>query len=183
MRAVEPSNQPVAKARVARRLPANRGRLDTDPLAVCVQLGNDLMMFAHGLDCANRHSRRQVPNDTLPQSTSVALSCAMGYDFRRAFVWHLEKHETKLADLVRETGVSRDVLNKLKAREDSSTSVENALLIAAYYGKSIADFVAMRDATESSASKALFDLLTPEEQRLVEAQMRGLVLRNAAKQA
>lgn len=49
----------------------------------------------------------------------------MENDFRSALEWHLNTHGTKIADLVAETGVSRDVINKLRQRPGSSTSVEN----------------------------------------------------------
>ncbi|MDO6587358.1 helix-turn-helix transcriptional regulator [Salipiger sp. 1_MG-2023] len=178
---LDPGDQPVAEARVAGRLAADRGRLYPRALAVCVQFGDDFVMCAHADNSANWHKRGQVPNDTLPIIADVSFTCRMAHDFRHAFIWHLDRHGTKLSDLVNETGVSRDVLNKLKARENSSTTVENAMLIAAYYGKSISDFIALKDADEASAARALFDLLTPEERRLVEAQIRGILRRNEQK--
>jgi len=90
-------------------------------------------------------------------------------------MWHMERHDTKIADLVRDTGVSRDVVNKLKARPESSTDVENAMLIAAYYGKTVNEFIARKEVTEVSRTEALLGLLSPEEHRLLQLQIRGLL--------
>lgn len=104
----------------------------------------------------------------------------MENEFRKAFIWHLEKYGTKPVDLVRESGVSRDVINKLKARDPSSTDVENGLLIAAYYGKTVNEFMKCEEGSEYKRLHALLDLLSPEEQQYVEATIRGLVAhRNA----
>lgn len=107
----------------------------------------------------------------------------MGNDFRTALMYQLDKHQTKIADLVRETGVSRDVINKLKAQDggNKTTSVENGLLIAAYYGKTLNQFVAMNDATDDTAINALLELLSPEEKRLLKAQIRGLIFQRDQK--
>lgn len=94
-------------------------------------------------------------------------------------MWHMERHNTKIADLVRETGVSRDVVNKLKARPESSTDVENAILIAAYYGKTVNEFITKKEATDASRTQALLGLLSPEEHRLLQSQIRGLLRERA----
>lgn len=134
------------------------------------------MKFVHATHCAKRHEQRQVPIDTLRKMSIGPLYTLMADDFRDAFLWHLERHETTIADLVRATGVSRDVLNKLKARADSSTSVENGILIASYYGKTINEFLARKEATETSRISALLQMLKPEEQRILESQIRGLLV-------
>lgn len=87
----------------------------------------------------------------------------------------MEHYRTSISELVKATGVSRDVINKLRARENASTTAENALLIAAYYGKSVNDFITLRDEDESRRTAALLDLLTPEERQLLQAQIRGLL--------
>ena len=134
------------------------------------------MKFVHASHCAKRHIIMQVPNDTLREMPIVHLNNDMAEDFRHAFLWHLERHETPLSDLVAATGVSRDVLNKLKARAESSTSVENGMLIASYYGKTINEFIACKEATETSRISALLQMLRPEEQRILESQIRGVLV-------
>jgi hypothetical protein len=117
----------------------------------------------------------QVPIDTLSLRAEINKKEAMPSDFRSAFIWHLAKNETPLTSIVSQTGVSRDVLNKLKAREDGSTSVENGMLIAAFYGKTLNEFVAMKEVTDVARMNALLDLLEPEEVRSLAAQIRGLL--------
>lgn len=99
----------------------------------------------------------------------------MAYEFRKAFVEAFDRHDTKIADIVKATGVSRDVINKLLARENSSTTAENAILIAAYYGSTVNQFITGADPSQEDRLAALFGLLSEEEKRLVESQLRGLV--------
>lgn len=105
----------------------------------------------------------------------------MASDFQEALMWHMDRHETTIAEIVASTGVSRDVINKLRTRPNSSTNVENAMLIAAFYGKTVNQFVMKEEATTSSRMAALFQLLEPEETRLLEAQIRGLLAEHGAR--
>lgn len=134
-------------------------------------------MILHRQECAIRHTGKQVPNDTLREMPNGILSEAMSDEFRTALVWHMEEFNTKIVDLVTETGVSRDVINKLISRPESSTSAENAMLIAAYYGKTVNQFVSRTPVDSVIRMQNLFDLLKPEERQLLEAQIRGLLFR------
>jgi transcriptional regulator with XRE-family HTH domain len=104
----------------------------------------------------------------------------MSGSFRNALIWHMERDETKVTDLVKGSGVSRDTINKLLARENASTSVENALLIAAYYGKTVEQFIQKDDSAENHLA-ALSELLQPDEVRMLEAQVRGLIAQRATR--
>lgn len=99
----------------------------------------------------------------------------MALAFQQALAWHMLKHDTKIVDLVKNTGVSRDVLNKLLGRKTASTSVENAILIAAYYGKTVNQFMDCSDITPADQAQNVFELLPPEDQRLLHAQMLGIL--------
>lgn len=132
-------------------------------------------MLVHDRDSANWHIQRQVPNDTLRKMPFGTMSGTMAGEFRRALMWHMEKHETKITDLARDAGVSRDVINKLRAREKASTDVENGVLIAAYYGKTLNQFLNMEEADSLSRAIALFELLPTRERQLLEAQIRGIL--------
>ncbi len=138
------------------------------------------MILAHSIRSANWHTCNQVPNDTLPEMPIGSLSSAMADDFRSALLWHMEQHGTTTAELVAKTGVSRDVINKLKSRTNSSTTVENGMLIAAFYGKTLNDFVSREESSSSSRLMALFSLLEPGERQLLEAQIRGLLAQRGA---
>lgn len=132
-------------------------------------------MTIHSADSADWHNSLQEPIDTLRKKSVEALCWPMASDFREALIWHMNQQETPISELVRETGVSRDVINKLRARPGSSTTAENAMLIASYYGKSVNDFISCKPASEAGRLAALFDLLSEEERRMLEAQLHGLL--------
>lgn len=116
-----------------------------------------------------------MPIDVLPFGYESRENTSMsGGDFQRALLWHMDRHKTTIADLADGTGVSRDVIAKLRTRPGSSTTVENGMAIAAYYGKSVNQFVALQGATDEDRLRMLLELLRPEEQQLLEAQIRGL---------
>jgi plasmid maintenance system antidote protein VapI len=92
----------------------------------------------------------------------------------------MDTHDTKIVDLVRHTGISRDVINKLLARERSSTVVENAVLIAAFYGETIEEFMRCGGPRDARSLAALSSLLTDDEARMLEAQVRGLLQQRGA---
>lgn len=139
------------------------------------------MNVGHAPHYANWHIGTQVPIDTLKPVPFGTLSRRMANDFRSALIWHMEQHKTTIADLVARTGVSRDVINKLKARSDASTTVENAMLIAAFYGKTVNQFIMRQEVDDQTRAQNLFELLQPEDARLLEAQIQGLLAQRARK--
>ncbi|WP_283177885.1 hypothetical protein [Gemmobacter sp. 24YEA27] len=139
------------------------------------------MNVGHAKHCANWHVKGQVPIDTLKPVPFGTLTSRMANDFRSALLWHMDQHKTTIVDLVTRTGVSRDVINKLKARDDASTTVENAMLIAAFYGKTVNQFVMRQEVTDKDRVQNLFDLLLPEESQLLEAQIQGVLSQRARK--
>ena len=102
-------------------------------------------------------------------------NCGTMAQFRHAFIWHLEHHGTSLAELVDGTGVSRDILNKLKARPDSSTNVEAAVKIAGFYGKTVEQFMRCEPSGREQEFASLLGKLSPQERALLLAQMRGIL--------
>lgn len=121
------------------------------------------------------------------QVTFVKLECAgqrtimrvMHKRFRTALIWHVDKYKPNIAEMGRQTGVTRDAINKILKREDATTGVENAIVIAAFFGKKLDEFLRM-DEEPSSAIPALTELLTEDEERLIEAQVRGILAARAA---
>jgi len=99
----------------------------------------------------------------------------MSESFREALLWHMEKEATTITDLVAGTGVSRDVVNKLRAREGSTTTVENALMIAAFYGKTVNQFVNREPAPQEDIIQALIGLLSDAETRELATQIRSIL--------
>ncbi len=83
---------------------------------------------------------------------------------------------TSIAELSREAGVSLDIIKKLRTRAGSSTNVETATKIAAYYGKNMQQFLQLEDTFgNESALVELFGLLTPEERVILVRQVRGMI--------
>ncbi|WP_323766180.1 hypothetical protein [Marinovum sp.] len=89
----------------------------------------------------------------------------MAYDFRAALLWHLKHHQTRIAELARNTG--------LKTRAGLSTTVENAVRFAEHYGKSVDDFIRLRENNDVRRILAMLDQLQPDEHRLVIARASG----------
>jgi len=91
----------------------------------------------------------------------------------------MDAEEVSIADISRATGVSSDIVKKLRSREGSTTNVEDAAKLAAYFGQSVEDF--MSDSPARAGLKAKIDLLTPGEQRIVLAQIEGILASRAAR--
>lgn len=139
------------------------------------------MNIGHAHICANRHKRKQVPIDSLMEMPIGTLCRGMASEFQTALKWHMEKQGTSITDLVRGSGVSRDVVNKLLSRPNASTNVENAIMIAAYYGMSVNQFMELREVTPDEAAANLFELLSPEDRQLLEAQIQGILRARASR--
>ena len=99
----------------------------------------------------------------------------MSESFREALLWHIEQHNTNVTHLAKATGVSRDAINKLRAREGSTTTVENALMIAAFYGKTVNQFVNREPAPQEDIIQALIGLLSDAETRELATQIRSIL--------
>jgi plasmid maintenance system antidote protein VapI len=139
-----------------------------------------MKVTAHEMQCAKRHNEKQVPNATLRKMPIGPLSQPMANDFRSALKWHMAEHNTTIAQLVKATGISRDVINKLLTRENSSTVAENALLVSAYYGKTLEQFINCDDGATAEKLGQLAGLLTPDEARILEAQVLGILQQRGA---
>jgi len=138
-------------------------------------------MDAHTDISAERHEESQVPFNRLIEKRSNACSCGMDRDFRNALLWHMDKNDTRMIDIVRATGVSNDVLKKLRTRENYSTTVENGLLIAAFYGKTVNQFVALEETSENDVISALVSMMQPEEKQLLAGKIREILAKRVQK--
>jgi len=97
-------------------------------------------------------------------------------DFRTALIWHMEQKNTRMTELARGAGVSLDILKKLKTRPTASTNAETATKIAAYYGKSVAEFIKCDENTRPKDDiSELLNLLSDQEQEFLLKQIRGLL--------
>lgn len=171
------------------------GCLATDMLrrhacAVCVLLDlRDEFMKSHAQGCATRHYLGQVPHDHLKRIGTGAINPAtqepemFGMDsFRKALIWHMDQRGTSIHELARGAGVSSDIIKKLRTRENASTNAETASKIAAFYGKDVASFIALRDVSADQQFIALLGLLNRDERNMIERQLRALAGDRAAQE-
>lgn len=99
----------------------------------------------------------------------------MAVSFRAALLRHMQDQKTTMTELSKGSGVSIDIIKKLRSREGSSTNVEAATLIAAFYGKTLAEFTLGVEPSEIGQLETMLELLTPDERRVILAQIRGMV--------
>ena len=98
----------------------------------------------------------------------------MTRSFRTALLDALERTETTMAELSRATGVSEEQIKKIKQRENASTNVDDAVLIAHYFGMTLDEFIEDRTAAARVESVELYMQLTPQERDLLAAAASGL---------
>lgn len=87
----------------------------------------------------------------------------------------MERTGVTIPELSAATGVTVDTIKKLRAREDASTVIPNAVLIANYFGLSVERFIRKEAPDSEGRLKELADLLLPGEERLIEAQVLGIL--------
>ena len=100
-------------------------------------------------------------------------SAGMSRSFGDTLKARMDAEGVSIGDLSRATSVSSDIIKKLRSREGSTTNVEDAARLAAYFGQSVEDF--MSESPARAGLKVKIDLLTPAEQRLVLAQIEGIL--------
>lgn len=138
----------------------------------------DLMHVGYS---AKRHGKMQVPIDLWRKVPIGALDRAMSdidrNAFREALVWHMARTGVNIPDLAAATGVTGDVIKKLrsKSRSNNQTSVGNAIPIANYFGFSVERFLRKEAPDAESRLKELADIMLPDEEVAVEALMMRLL--------
>lgn len=95
--------------------------------------------------------------------------------FREALMRHMADNGTTIAELAAGAGVTMDTIKKLRVRDNATTTAETAMRIAAFYGKTVEEFVGQKTTAERDQLAALLDLLSPEEQRFLLSQIRGMI--------
>ena len=138
------------------------------------------MNILHAQTGADKHTFCQVPIDTLNNGPIATLTGIMDRTFRDALNRHIEENGTKIAKLSRDTGVSRDVINKLKSGVNQTTSAENAMLIAAYYGKSLEEFMLSDLPAGNRGLSPVMALLQPDEVEIIDTLIQGFLKKRGA---
>lgn len=97
--------------------------------------------------------------------------------FRTALLEHLASSGITVAELARQTGVSKDQINKLRQRENAKTNVDDALKIAKYFGVTLEAFLEDPGLEARSEIVALYSQLSEVEQEMLLAAAKGLAAR------
>lgn len=95
--------------------------------------------------------------------------------FRDALMRHMSAHDTTIAELAAGAGVSPDIIKKLRVRDQATTTAEVAMRIAAFYGKTLEQFIAGAEAGERRKLSSMLDLLSDDEVRVLASQIRGML--------
>ena len=77
----------------------------------------------------------------LRMEKNSVYSAFMSRSFGDTLKARMDAEEVSIADISRATGVSSDIVKKLRSREGSTTNVEDAAKLAAYFGQSVEDFM------------------------------------------
>ena len=98
--------------------------------------------------------------------------------FREALIARLDLTGMPAAELARRTGVSKTIIDKLRQRRVEVTNVNDAVLIARFFGQSVEDFMGIRS---SPGKRGVIDEITlelsampPNLQKVALAQLRAL---------
>ena len=95
--------------------------------------------------------------------------------FRDALLWHMAQNKTTIAGLAKGSGVSADVIKKVRSRDNASAKAEDAWRIAAYFGKDLPQFIRCEEVPDDQEFRSLLGLLTPQEKKILGAQMRAML--------
>lgn len=114
-------------------------------------------------------------NHLLSYAHAENYTACMVKNFREALIDALEKSGTPLKRVAEQTGVSYEQLKKLRQGKSTSTNVDDAVLVANYFGQTLEEFLADSTAALRSEIVDLYNQLTPEERRFLLASAKGML--------
>lgn len=96
--------------------------------------------------------------------------------FREAFIRHVRVYDVSIAEVARQTGVSKYLLNALHQRKTQVPNVADAIKIARFFGKTVDEFLD-QDAPKNNDAMLASKIarLSPEERRVFEVQVDALL--------
>lgn len=130
----------------------------------------------------------KITTNRQPQSFAYAgagrraTDLSMKEMFREAFIRHVRVYGVSLAEVARQTGVSKYLLNALHQRKTQAPNVHDAIRIAAFFGKTVEEFMRPESGEKQGENRlrALAARLTEEERAVLEAQIEVLLRRRRA---
>ena len=126
----------------------------------------------HGDICL---STSQVTSVLLRGGQQTVNFLRMAETFYDALLWHMDKHGTTVADLAHGAGVSEDAIKKIRTRPGGGTRAQTGARIAAFYGKTLEQFMACEDVGEMETLISTLRLLEPAERKLLLLQAKGIL--------
>lgn len=99
----------------------------------------------------------------------------MKKSFSEALNHHLDATGRKIPDIAEASGVKADALYKLKYGKTLNMAVDDAMRVAAAFGKTIEEFMDSRPARVKSELAQQIDLLTESERELLLASITALL--------
>lgn len=101
----------------------------------------------------------------------------MKKSFSEALNHHLDRTGRKIPEIAEASGVKADALYKLKYGKTLNMAVDDAMRVAAAFGKTIEEFMDSRPARVKSELAQQIDLLTESERELLLASITALLVR------
>lgn len=100
--------------------------------------------------------------------------------FRDALIEHCERTKTSLSAVSNATGVSYEQLKKLRQNKSKSTNVDDAVLIANFFGLSLDEFIGDDTPQKREEILRLYSQLETSERDLLLAAARGFLSQHQA---
>lgn len=94
--------------------------------------------------------------------------------FRESLLDHCKQSGWSLKAVADGAGVSYEQVKKIAQRPDAKTNVDDAIKVAAFFGKTLNEFVDDALAQDRADLAAIYSRLTPQERRILQAAARGL---------
>jgi transcriptional regulator with XRE-family HTH domain len=97
--------------------------------------------------------------------------------FKEALEAHRKEQGVSLKDVADGSGVSYEQLKKVGQRENASTNVDDARKVANHFGLTLDEFLGDRTIEARIEIVQLYNQLSPEERRILQAAALGLSAR------
>lgn len=96
--------------------------------------------------------------------------------FRESLIAKMDEAGITAAELSRRTGVSKTKIDKLRQRVTVETTVSDAIIMANFFGMTVEELMGL-SARQAAVDQlmALIARLTPEQSRMLQAQIQGLL--------
>ncbi|HDZ82786.1 MAG TPA: hypothetical protein ENH56_16345 [Roseobacter sp.] len=95
--------------------------------------------------------------------------------FSQAFIEHLEQSDLKVTEIAIRAGVSKDALYSLKYGKSQNMAVDDAIRVAAVFGKKVEEFLGLSEAQIRSTLAEKVARLSSREQAILEASLDAIL--------